>query len=152
MFYLVCKYLDIIQKMKPASNVFEGERLLACEVKQCVELTIMELEQCKDSAGTNEEFLGSNFNRFEVNNEEHGTHLLFGTSLMAGNATKAPVNPEFTTHEFKETHYIESSSRSKASNAKVEVINDHKKILKMECTASCQCLTQGLDRCMRSWK
>ena len=60
MLCLVCTYLHVLKKMKPTSKVFEGEGLLAYDVKPCVDLTIMELEQCKDSVGTNDEFLDSN--------------------------------------------------------------------------------------------
>ena len=129
MLCLVCTYLDILEKMKPASKVFEGEGLLAYDVKPCVDLTIMELEQCKDSVGTNDEFLDSNLARLEVNDEEPGIQHLFGTFLKAGNATKAPANREFIKYEFKGMRYMESISRSKASSAKVEVIDEIIKLL-----------------------
>ena len=49
--------------------------------------------------------------------------------MKAGNATKAPVNREFVKHEFKGMRYMEMNSRSKTSNAKIEVIDDIMKLL-----------------------
>ena len=44
--------------------------------------------------------------------------------MKAGNATKAPLDREFVKHEFKGMRYMEMNSRSKASNAKIEVIDE----------------------------
>ncbi len=44
--------------------------------------------------------------------------------MKAGNATKAHVNRDFVKHEFKGMRYMEMNSRSKTSNAKVEVIDE----------------------------
>ncbi len=44
--------------------------------------------------------------------------------MKAGKETKAPVNREFVKHEFKGMRYMEMNSRSKPSNANVEVIDE----------------------------
>ena len=59
MLCLVSTYLDVQEKMVPASKIFEGEGLLAFDNKNTIDLTLLGLYDCRESAGTNEEFLDS---------------------------------------------------------------------------------------------
>ena len=45
---MTCLYLDILEKIVPASQVFEGERLLTFEVKASIQTTIANLTDYLD--------------------------------------------------------------------------------------------------------
>ena len=45
---MTCLYLDILEKIAPASKVFKGERLLPFEVKASIQTTIADLTDYLD--------------------------------------------------------------------------------------------------------
>lgn len=58
-----CVYLDLLEAVRPASKVFEDEKLMIYEVKNTVNETITELEEFCDMEDANED-LTSHFHRF----------------------------------------------------------------------------------------
>ena len=75
MLCLVSIYLDELKKMVPASKIFEGEGLLAFDIKNTIDLTSLGLYDCRESAGTNEEFLDSFLACFKIIHKDGNSSL-----------------------------------------------------------------------------
>ena len=77
---LACTYRDVLLKMRPASKVFEGDGLLVHEIKPTIiliiDFTLFELADCKESAGTDSEYLDSNLAKFALKAAEYGNAWL----------------------------------------------------------------------------
>lgn len=87
---LVCTYLDVLEKITPASKVFEGEGLLAHEVRPTIDLTLLELRECRDVAGKDEEYLESHLGRFKLQMTEEGHVSLSSEYTMKRESKKIP--------------------------------------------------------------
>ena len=76
MLCLVSAYLDILDKMVPASKIFEGECFLAFDIKNAIDLTLLGLQDCMESAGTNDEFLDSFLARFKIIQKDENSSFI----------------------------------------------------------------------------
>ena len=130
MLCLTCTYLDVLEKIRPASKVFEGNGLLAYEVKPTITLTLMELEDCINSAGTSYEFLDSYLTRFMLKEDDTGTFSLSSDFLKEGDALKAKGDRRSVHLDFEEMSHLNKESMSKASDAKQKVIRNLSTLLK----------------------
>ena len=107
MLCLVCTYLDVLEKITPASKVFEGEGLLAYEVRPSIDYTLMELEECKESAGKADEFLDSNLARFKLREDTEGGFSLSEDYLKGGEVSKKAADKRaFMTYNFKGMRHL----------------------------------------------
>ena len=88
MLCLASTYLDVLEKMIPASKIFEGEGLLAFNVKSTIDLSLLELQDCRECAGTEDEYLDSSLARFQTKCEDDGSFSLASNFLMARKALK----------------------------------------------------------------
>ena len=123
MLYLVCTYLDILEKITPASKVFEGKSLLAYEVRPLIDYTLMELEECKESAGEGDEFLDSHLARFKLLEDTEGGFSLSAEYLKDGEASKkASEKRFFITYNFERMRHLSSKGRVKTSKSNAKVI------------------------------
>ena len=130
MLCLVCTYLDVLEKITPASKVFEGEGLLAYEVMPSVDYTLMELEECKESAGEADEFLDSNLARFKLREDTEGGFSLSAEYLKDGEASKKAADKRaFMTYNFEGMRHLSNKSRVKASRSKAKVIENLSSLL-----------------------
>ena len=75
MLCLASTYLGVLEKMTPASKKFEGEGLLAFDVKNTIDLSLLELQDCRERAGTEDELLDSSLARFQTKGEDDGSFL-----------------------------------------------------------------------------
>lgn len=121
MLCLACAYLDVLEKIGPSSKVFEEEGLLPFEVKPSVELSILQLNDCAECAGTNDEYLGSHLSRFTLQDNGNGNKIVKSQFLKAGHNLRALDNREYVTFTFENMLELKQESRMRASNAKKEV-------------------------------
>lgn len=115
---LVCTFLDILEKITPTSLVFEGDGLLPHEVKPTVSLTVLELEDIIESAGTDDELLDSHLSRFQYSTDEEGETCLAAAFAKSGNMLKALGNREYKSIELEGFTGLNASSLLKASTTK----------------------------------
>ena len=80
----------MLEKITPASKVFEGEGLLAHEVRPTIDITLLELKECRDVAGEDEEYLESHLGRFKLQMTEEGAVSLSSEYTMKGESKKIP--------------------------------------------------------------
>ena len=121
MLCLACAYLDVLEKIGPSSKVFEEEGLLPFEVKPSVELSILQLNDCAECAGTNDEYLDSHLSRFTLQDNGNGNKIVKSQFLKAGHNLRALDNREYVTFTFENMLELKQESRMQASNAKKEV-------------------------------
>lgn len=72
---LVCCFLDLLEKTRPCSKVFEGKGLLPFEIWPSAQQTIDDLRELVDEQ---EECLDSNLRRFEMKEDDDGKVYLEG--------------------------------------------------------------------------
>ena len=127
---LVCTYLDVLEKITPASKVFEGEGLLAYEVRPSIDYTLIELEECKESAGEADKFLDSHLARFKLREGTEGGFSLSAEYLKDGEASKKAADKgAFMTYNFEGMRHLSNKSRVKASKSNAKVIENLSSLL-----------------------
>ena len=129
---LVCTYLDVLEKITPTSKVFEGEGLLAHEVRPTIDLTLLELKECRDVAGKDEEYVESHLGRFKLQMTEDGEVSLSSEYTMKGESQKNPENRKYVDLSFKGMRDLTDISRKSASSGKKDIIDSLSTLLK-EC-------------------
>jgi hypothetical protein len=125
----VCCYLDLLEKVTPASLVFEGEEVLPCDVKTSIDRTILELADVSETAGTDEELLDSYLSRFQINNEDEiGT--LSSEFAKAGHLLKKPCNREYVLIEFENMTRLSKETAQRVSRMKVNTADKLAELLR----------------------
>jgi hypothetical protein len=127
---LTCAYLDLLEKITPASLVFERNHLLVTEIKPSLKMTYLELEDLVDSAGTDDEFLDSHLARFEYVEDDNGETIVSAHFVKHNHMLKSPVNRENTQIVWGNFTHIGDRARQRASNAKKDVATDLIALLK----------------------
>ena len=132
MLCLVSTYLDLLEKTRPASKIFESEGLLPFDLKPVIEMTLSELDECIEDACTDGEFIDSNLARFrlvhDVNGEED-TRVVKSQFLKEGHSQKSPDQREYVFHTFDRLTFMNEESRQIASREKKEVGGKLKSLL-----------------------
>lgn len=90
----------------------------------------MELNDCKNNAGTDDEFLDSHLTRFRLKQDDTGVFSLSSNFLKEGDALKAKNDRRFVSLDFEEMSHLNNESRLKASDAKRNVISSLATLLK----------------------
>ena len=98
---MTAAYLDILDKISPASLVFEGNGLLAYEVDATVKYTKLELENLAENTGTPDEFLDSHLARFPLTTDEEGETRLTVSFTKYGHNLRKPCNREYRNITFE---------------------------------------------------
>ena len=114
-------YLDVLQKVSPASLVFEGNGLLASDVSATILRTKLELRDIGEIAGTEEELLNSHVSRFMYTENEDGEKKLQGTYIKHGDMLKNPGNRENVKINLEDFKYLNEESLRKAASKKKAV-------------------------------
>ena len=130
MLCLASTFLDVLVKMIPASKIFEGEGHLAFDVKNTVDLSLLELQDCPECAGTEDEFLDSSLPRFQTKCEDDSSFSLASNFLIAGEALKKADQCKTIRFEFQGMKHLSDHRRMEASSEKIKVIGNLCEILK----------------------
>ena len=127
---LTCTYLDVLDKIRPASKVFEGNGLLAYEIKPTIDLTLVELEDCMNDAGSDHEFLDSHLSRFRLKKDDLGINTLSSEFVKEGDVLKPEASRSMIQFSFDEMHHLNNESRVDASDEKRKVLANLSALLK----------------------
>ena len=111
----VCCYLDILEKITPASLVCEGEGLLPFDVKTTIARTKLELEEIVETAGEPEEFLDSYLSRFKITTDDDGDNILRPTFVKPGHMRRKTANQEHTTINMDNMTKLQDETAQRAS-------------------------------------
>ena len=109
--------LDILEKTRAASKIFKNEGLLPFEQKPIIEITLSDLDDIIEDAGTGREFLGSHLSRFRLQNNGEGK-LVRSRFLKDGNSMKTPENRQYVTYTFEDLTFMNEESREIATRQK----------------------------------
>lgn len=112
----VCCYLDILDKIAPASLVFEGENVTPGEVKKSIKQTQLELEDISENVCTPDELLDSHLSRFTNIDEENG--VLEADFVKAGDMLKKPINRKNVVVNIEGMTCLSNQARFKVSEMK----------------------------------
>lgn len=126
---LTCSYLDLLEKISPASLVFEGNDLMPSEIKPTINRTNLELEDIEETAGTPDEYLDSNISRFLFTTNEDGEKFLHGSFVKNGHMLKKPCNRENVQIPFIDFKYLSNETLQKASESKKKLAEELRKTL-----------------------
>ena len=118
---LTCTYLDVLDKISPASLVFEGNGLLAFEIDSAINLTKLELEDISTSAGTPDELLDSHLARFQFRVDDDGEKTLNSDFTKQNHNLRKLENRETIQIEFENMTHLNADAQTRASNAKSDV-------------------------------
>ena len=122
---MVCCYLDILEKVTPASLVCEGEGLLPSEIKPTVEQTKLDLEDLASSAGTPDELLDSHLSRYQITVDDDGENRLDIKFVKPGHLLRKPQNREYTTITMERMTGLNEESMLNASIKKISTTINH---------------------------
>ena len=122
--------MDVLEKMIPASKIFEGEGLLAFDVKSLIDLSLLELQECLECAGIEDEFLDNSLARFQTKCEDDSSFSLASNFLVAGEALKKADQRKTIQFEFQGMKHLIDHTRMETSSEKIKVIGNFYEILK----------------------
>ena len=117
----VCCYLDLLEKITPASLVFECDRLLPGDIATTIQMTCLELQDVANNIETPEELLDSHLNRFQFNCDDNGDVSLRPTYIKHGDMLKKPMNRGSMEIPFENFTEVNQHSMSAASKEKKKI-------------------------------
>lgn len=117
----VCCHLDLLEKITPASLVFECDGLLPGDIAATIQMTCLELEDLAENIDTPEELLDSHLSRFQFNYDDDGNVYLQSTYVKHGDMLKKAANRESMEIKFENFTEVNQQSMSAASREKKKI-------------------------------
>ena len=129
---LACCYLDLLEKIVPASKVFEGELLLPFEIDSAIKTSETYLKEYSEGK-TDENDIDSHLHRYFLVPSDDGSYDLKGYFDSPGDQLKLLVNRkqvEINFNQFQMTNVsqatIEAAQKARANAAKDLIVLRHK--------------------------
>ena len=112
---LVCTYTDVLELITPVSKVFEGDGLLANELKPALTQTLENIDEEDEVAGTDDEMLTSHLSQFKVREDQTiECSFIVSDDKHKHNIDKARIEVKISEMIYSEKYRMDASTKKKA--------------------------------------